>query len=188
MIHDRVDPPELRTERLMLEPVRVEHAAGLADALAAEANYRFIGGQPQSQDSWQRRLSVWEQRHSPDRSESWLNWAVRLRATEQLIGYVQATVVSAKADVAYMIGVPWQCEGFACEATAAMISSLVNGLGVEEVRAWIGDGHEASRRVAAACGLRPTEEIDTDGERLWTRGSGGELEQAFLEAPDGRIL
>jgi len=162
-----VAAPELRTERLVLQPVRIAHADALAAALADPAVYAFTGGTPEDANWWRSRLAFLEPGHSPDGRELWLNWSIQLSATSEIVGYVQATVTGPAADVAYVLGTRWQGHGYAVEATSTMIEHLVKGLGMEHIRAWIADGHDASQAVARRCGLAATDEIDADGERLW---------------------
>jgi RimJ/RimL family protein N-acetyltransferase len=177
-----VDPPALRTARLLLEPITVEHAGELATALRDDNVYAFIGGQPESASWWLRRLAAWQRRRSPDGTELWLNWAVRITATKMLIGYVQATVVEQQADIAYVIGLPWQRQGYGREATAAMVDYVVAEFDITSVRAWIADGHIASQRVAQATGLAASDERGADHERLWIR----EIPSPIAD-PSGRV-
>lgn len=46
----------------------------------------------------------------------WHNGIVRLRAERAAVGFVQATITGDTADVAWLIGVPWQRRGIAIEA------------------------------------------------------------------------
>src|SRR3954451_23676042 len=97
------DPPELRTERLRLQPVRSGHAEALADALSDPAVYAFTGGTPEDATWWRSRLAFLEGGRSPEGQELWLNWAIQLPATAEIVGYVQATVAGTSADVAYVL-------------------------------------------------------------------------------------
>lgn len=165
---DDADPRDIGTERLLLQPVRTAHADALADALADPAVYAFTGGSPEGALRWRTRLAFLEPGRSPDGQELWLNWVIELSATAEIMGYVQATVTGPSADVAYVLGTRWQGHGYAVEATRAMNDHLVTSHGVKQIRAWIADKHVASQAVAERCGLAATDEIDADGERLWT--------------------
>jgi RimJ/RimL family protein N-acetyltransferase len=158
--------PILSTPRLTLEPVTVDHAEELAVALNDPRLYDVIGGEPRSASSWRKVLAAWERRRSPTGDERWLNWAVRL-ASGELVGYVQATVVDTDADIAYVVGTPWQGHGYATEAAGAMLDHLRDDQRVAVTRAWIADGHEPSERVARRLRLAPTIERNAEGERLW---------------------
>jgi RimJ/RimL family protein N-acetyltransferase len=103
--------------------------------------------------------------HSPDGRETWLNWMVRRRDTRELVGAVQATVTQDAADVAWVIAVPHQGEGFAREAAGAMAGWL-RDRGVARLTAHIHPDHTASGAVARAIGLVPTETV-VDGEIRW---------------------
>ena len=89
-------------------------------------------------------------------------------ATEigRAVGFVQATVTGESSDVAWVIGVEWQGQGFAAEAASAMCEWLATQ-GVERFTAHIHPGHAASQRVAAFLGMHPTAEVDGDGEVVW---------------------
>ena len=158
-------PGRLLTARLVLEPLRPDHADEMVGVLADPALYAFIGGEPPTLQDLRRRYEIQAAGHSPDGRQRWLNWVVRRRAERDAIGYVQATVDAAddSADVAWVIGVAWQRRGYAVEAAAAMIDRL-GGL----VTAHIDPAHAASEAVARRLGLEPTDAFE-DGERVWQR-------------------
>ncbi|MEU3979441.1 GNAT family N-acetyltransferase [Streptomyces sp. NPDC026672] len=85
---------DIRTPRLDLVPLRVEHADEMAAVLADPALHAFIGGRsagPAELAARYRRLTA----GSPDPTVVWLNWVVRLRDENHLTGTVQATVTLA---------------------------------------------------------------------------------------------
>lgn len=168
----------IETRRLELVPLRVEHAAEMAGVLADPALHAFIGGEPDAPEALRaryRRLVA----GSPDPAVSWLNWVVRLREEGCLVGTVQATVAPAPApapapgglaaEVAWVVGVPWQGRGIATEAARALVDWLVSR-SVREVVAHIHPDHGASAAVATAAGLAPTGTWH-DGEIRWQRGA-----------------
>ncbi|MDL5201726.1 GNAT family N-acetyltransferase [Streptomyces sp. ALI-76-A] len=162
----RAEP--VSTPRLDLLPLRVEHAAEMAAVLSDPALHAFTGGTPHSpaalRDRYRRLVAG-----SPDPAVSWCNWVLRARAEACLVGTVQATVVQADtghlAEIAWVVGTPWQGRGFASEAARALVGQLGQGP-VRTVVAHIHPEHLASAAVAAAVGLTPTEE-EQDGERRW---------------------
>ncbi|GAB2845323.1 GNAT family N-acetyltransferase [Streptomyces deserti] len=153
------------TARLDLLPLRVEHAAEMAAVLSDPALHLFIGGAPHSPEALRARYERLVA-GSPDPSVSWCNWVLRLRAGQRLVGTVQATIAADRdAEIAWVVGTPWQGRGFASEAARG----LVDWLGRRHVRtvvAHIHPDHLASATVAAAAGLTPTEE-EQDGETRW---------------------
>lgn len=158
------------TERLVLEPLQLEHAGEMVDVLADPALYEFTGGSPPSLAELMERYRLQAVGRSPDRSEEWRSWIVRSAEDGRAIGFVQATIVDGRADVAWLIGVAWQGQGFATEAVHALVGWLETREDVGVITAHIGPGHRASAVVASRAGLSPTDEIE-DGEIVW-RNSG----------------
>ncbi len=159
--------PGLRTARLSLDPLRVVDALEMIEVLSAPDLYRFTGDEPPSLAELQRRYRLQVTGASADGRQTWHNWVVRTRDPVEAVGYVQATVVDERrrAEVAWVVGVPWQGRGYATEAAIAMVEWLVAS-GVEVVTAHVHPDHARSARVAGRVGLRPTSTID-DGERVW---------------------
>ncbi|WP_443067920.1 GNAT family N-acetyltransferase [Streptomyces sp. NBC_01351] len=161
----------LATERLDLVPLRPSHADEMARVLADPALHRFIGGTPLSPDALRARYERLAA-GSPDPGVVWCNWVLRRRAGRGLVGTVQATVTPARglAELAWTVGTPWQGLGFAGEAARALAGWL-RELPVGLLVAHVHPAHAASAAVAAACGLRPTGELQ-DGEIRWESGGG----------------
>ncbi|MGA7271419.1 MAG: GNAT family N-acetyltransferase [Acidimicrobiia bacterium] len=156
----------LRSARLTLTPLAVSDATEMWGVLADPGLYTFTGGEPptreQLEDLYRHQVAG-----SARPAETWLNWVIRQDGTP--IGYVQATVRGADADLGWVIGVPWQGRGFATEAVSAMRTFLVE-LGVARFSAHIHPDHVASQHVAVHLGLRPSDRYDEDGEMVWVGG------------------
>jgi RimJ/RimL family protein N-acetyltransferase len=184
----------IRTERLELEPLSVDHADAMVDVLASPSLHTFIGGEPPSHAELEARYRRQSVGASPDGSQGWLNWVVRERSGPS-VGTVRATLRATvhtapdgdspddelpgglQADVAWVIGPASQGRGYATEAAAAMVEWLVAGegrpldaagIGITRVVAFIHPDHVASAAVAAHLGLAPTPELE-DGEIRWDR-------------------
>lgn len=158
----------IRTGRLTLLPLRVEHAEEMAAVLSDPDLHTFIGGAPatpQALRSQYERLVA----GSPDPTVSWCNWVIQLSETPCLAGTVQATVTPGNpgrtAEIAWVVGTPWQRRGIATEAVQGLITWL-GTRAVQTVTAHIHPGHTASAAVAAATGLAPTDQWH-DGEVRW---------------------
>ena len=156
----------LVSERLDLEPLRIDHAAEAATAFGDQRLHRYTGGSPATEQQLRARYARQVAGAPPDGSQVWLNWMLRLRGTGQLVGTVQATVTGDAAVVAWVVAADQQGKGFASEAAAAMTAWLRQH-GVRRVVAHIHPDHEASVRVARALGLSPTD-VRIDGEIRWT--------------------
>jgi RimJ/RimL family protein N-acetyltransferase len=162
---------DIESERLLLTPLRREHADRLFDLLNDEELHRFIGGAPLSLDELRTRYKVLAKRRSPDGSELWLNWIVFRGADDAAVGTMQASVSESGATLAWVIGRQWQGRGYASEAARSLVEWLFGYAHVDEVRAHVHPKHVASARVARSAGLTPTDEF-AEGERVWRLGAG----------------
>ncbi|MFH8484386.1 GNAT family N-acetyltransferase [Streptomyces longisporoflavus] len=168
----KVHAREISTARLVLVPLRVEHADEMADVLSDPALHAFTGGAPDDVRALRaryRRMTA----GSPDPAVSWCNWVLRLRDQGCLAGTVQATVGPDRdgalvAEIAWVVGTPWQGRGIAVEAARALVEWLARQPDVRDVIAHVHPDHGASAAVAAAAGLAPTDEWQ-DGEVKWLR-------------------
>lgn len=151
----------------MLRPLTVEDAQVMSVVLADLSLYEFTGGEPPSVADLERRYAVQTRGHSADGTEDWINLVVVLKSLEQAVGFVQATVARSdgRAEIAWVIGRPWQGHGYATEAARLLVEHLA-ARGVECVVAHIHPEHEASQRIARRLGMAPTDLI-VDGETKW---------------------
>jgi RimJ/RimL family protein N-acetyltransferase len=159
-----------QTERLRIEPTTVAHAPELAPLLDDAALHEFIGGAPLDQAGLTERYARWQTRRSPDGSQVWGNWVLRLRSTDEPIGTLQASLPSAgpaggPAEIAWVVFRAAQGNGYASEAATSLADRLrTAGF---TVIAHIHPNHLASQRVARAAGLIATDVV-SDGEVRWT--------------------
>jgi RimJ/RimL family protein N-acetyltransferase len=169
-------PPDdmcwIRTDRLTLKPIAGPDAKTLYPVLSDPALYRFTGGAPPTSeaalaDIFQRR----EARRSPAGDEIWLNWVACETTLDTAIGYVQATISSTSARLAWVIGSGWQRRGYASEMARAVVQWLEER-GAPGIEACVHPEHLASRKVATRAGLQPTGQRH-DGEELWSRRDAG---------------
>ncbi|HEV2005660.1 MAG TPA: GNAT family N-acetyltransferase [Candidatus Limnocylindrales bacterium] len=160
----------LRTERLDLVPLAETDADEMSVVLADPILYAFTGGEPPDPRSLRERFARLAVGHSADGTEEWHNWIARMTGDGVAVGTVQATIHAGprSAEIAWVIGVPWQGHGYASEAAQALVGWLVR-LGVPTIVAHVHPDHAASAAVAARAGLVATDQIH-DGERLWRLG------------------
>jgi RimJ/RimL family protein N-acetyltransferase len=162
----------IETDRLVLEPLRVEHAVEMAPVLDDIALHRYIGGRPASVRELSERYRRLAVGRSPDGTEGWLNWVIRCRASGEPAGTVQATVsrdgLRRQAELAWVVATPCQRLGYAAEAAAGMAGWL-RARGIPLLVAYVHPEHRASARVAERLGLIPTDVV-VEGETRWTTG------------------
>src|SRR5215472_17996976 len=109
-----------RTDRLSLEPLTVAHAAELAPLLDDARLHEFTGGAPLSAAALTARYVRLAARRSPGGDQMWGNWVLRVRATGQAAGTVQATLpaggpAAGAAEIAWVVAPAAQGHGYAKE-------------------------------------------------------------------------
>src|SRR5215207_9766182 len=90
----------LVTERLILEPLRPDHAREMVAVLADPGLYVHTGGSPPSEAELAERYARQSRGASPDGGQGWLNWILRLRRDDGLAGFVQATLSERDGGIA----------------------------------------------------------------------------------------
>ncbi len=160
-------PRTIVDHRLMLVPLSVMDAPEMVHLLADESLYTFTGGHGPDLEELRERYA--RQVAGPESGEEvWLNWIVRLVDSDEAVGFVQATVTGDAADLAWLIGVEHQGEGYASQAAEALDEWLVSQ-GIEHFTAHIHPDHGASQRVAQRIDLEDSGVADEDGELIWSR-------------------
>ena len=140
------------THNLTLEPQAAAHADEMFVVLADPAIYEYENEPPQSLEWLRARYARLETRRSPDGHEQWLNWVLRL-STSELIGYVQATVGSGHAGIAYVLSSRHWGRGWAHEAVQAMIVELADHYDVRCVSAVLKRDNLRSLRLLERLGF-----------------------------------
>lgn len=161
----------IETARLRLEPLRVEHAEEMTSVLDDQSLHEYTGGHPDTSGQLRARYARQVAGQSADGTQGWLNWIIRDRETEAVLGTVQATLYDAagggtSAEIAWVIASARQRQGYAKEAASGMVGWL-RQRGVDVFIAHVHSGHAASIAVSRHLGLRATDVIN-DGEIRWT--------------------
>jgi RimJ/RimL family protein N-acetyltransferase len=161
----------LKSDRLVLEPLSIEHTDVMVNVLAPRELYRFTGGEPPSAEELRARYTRQARGQSEDGTAGWLNWITHPRNGGPPIGFVQATLHRAAegvtADLAWLVTPSAQGHGFATEA-AQQVATWLHSIHMQELNALIHPEHEASAHVARRIGMHSTT-ISRDGEVLWRK-------------------
>ena len=145
----------LKTERLTLEPIVVEHALEMLPVLNQVELHRYIPSDPFKLDQLQKRYKLWEQRISKEKDEVWLNWAARENHSGELIGHFQAGVrMDSDSYIAYIVNSKYQRQGYANEALVEIINFLKNHMKLKNVKAWIDTRNTASISLVEGLGMK----------------------------------
>jgi RimJ/RimL family protein N-acetyltransferase len=164
--------------RFILVPLGVGHAAEMTQVLSDPRLYAFTGGTPPTEDELRGRYKRWTD-GSPDLTEIWCNWVIQLRSQPPVLaGTVQATISGGDdkvaAEIAWIVGTPWQGQGLASEAAQALVQWLRDDA-IGTITAHIHPDHRASAAVATAAGLAPSDSWH-EGERRWQLTKGTDHE------------
>ncbi len=115
----------LQSQRLVLEPLQVDHAEALFDGFSDPALYGFIEPEPPTafEELRERYLRILAgPRDNP--IEKWVNFAVRLQSGEY-IGMTETSVFPGDCVyLAYFIFTSYQGKGYAREACVATLNHV----------------------------------------------------------------
>ncbi len=142
----------IETAAVTLEPQAAAHAAEMFVVLGDSAIYEFENEPPASLEWLRARFAKLESRVSPDGGEQWLNWVIRV-PTSELIGYVQATVRSGEADIAYELSSAYWGRGLGRQAVQAMNFELATHYQVRCLFAVFKSGNHRSMRLLERLGF-----------------------------------
>jgi RimJ/RimL family protein N-acetyltransferase len=143
----------------------------MVSVLADPALYIHTGGSPPSLAELQARYARQVVGTSPDGSEGWLNWLLRLRSDDRLVGFVQAALSGEEAKLAWVVAPSEQGTGLATEAASALVDWLER-VGFANLRASIHPDNGASAAVAGHLGMVATD-VTEGGETVWVSRRSG---------------
>jgi ribosomal-protein-alanine N-acetyltransferase len=126
-LRDGAAQPELTTQRLRLEPMRVHHAAPCFDLFQDEKLYQYEQrGKPSDAAKFAERFLFLEARCAPDFSQYWWNWICIDVITNQIVGQVEVSLMreTGESFLAYHVFPAYWRKGFAKEACAKVIDFL----------------------------------------------------------------
>jgi RimJ/RimL family protein N-acetyltransferase len=140
---------------VVLEPQVAAHAEEMFAVLSDPAIYEHENEPPATVEWLRERFTRLESRESTDRTQIWLNWALRV-PTAGLIGYVQATVLpTGRAAIAYVLASKYWGRGLAREACQAMLAELAEHYRVVTVYAIFKRRNVRSARLLERLGFAP---------------------------------
>jgi [ribosomal protein S5]-alanine N-acetyltransferase len=144
---------DLVTDDLILEPLVAEHAGALYEPLRDERLYSYVPQRPPaSREALKDRFGALSWRRSPDGSELWLNWAVKLKR-DGYIGWLQATVLGDRADIAYIIFSAFWRKGYGSQACRRLLQHLADDHSVAVACATVDTENAASIHLLESLGF-----------------------------------
>lgn len=144
----------LRTERLTLEPLDAAHADAMFEGFADPVLYTWIDVVPPANvDDLRERFARIAKPYAPT-GELWLNWVIRIAATGQPAGLVEATMRADRVVyLAYYVFTPFMRRGYAREACAAVLEHLWRAYDAVEIRANMDYRNVPSRCLVESLGF-----------------------------------
>lgn len=145
----------LETERLLLEPIRADHADALFAGLQEPSLYTYeTETPPRDLRLLRAHYGALRSGRSPEDDEHWLNWILALREAGTAVGYAQATVDDDLEEgvIGYLLLPVYQRRGLATEGIGAMARHLL-GSGVRALRAFIDVRNTASIALVERLGF-----------------------------------
>jgi ribosomal-protein-alanine N-acetyltransferase len=146
--------PELNTPRLLLRRMVETDVPGLHAAYGDADAMRFWDSLP-SRDEAETAART---RQSLEVSPQWqAAFAVLLRERGEFIGmvnYHQRQAWNRRLAVGWILARPWWRQGFAAEATGALLEHCFTTLGTHRIEAHIEPANAASLRLAGRLGFR----------------------------------
>lgn len=113
--------PALVSLPLHLDPLRVSDAVEMASVLGDPSLYTHIGGRPPTVAQLEERYSS-QVSGSGRNDEIWHNWILRLQPHGCAVGFAQADVQERLVELAWVVGVPWQGQGYAARAARVLVA------------------------------------------------------------------
>ena len=147
--------PELTTKRLHLRPLRTDDAEAIMELFGDPNVLRFLNLPPTDTPAKALALIDWFNEHYT-RHEA-VTWAITLHGDDRLIGTCGTYAWDREnrhVDIGYHILYKHWGQGYATEATNALLAWCFAHLGVHRIQADCTAGNIASERVLLKCGFR----------------------------------
>lgn len=143
----------IETARLILQPLGVEHAAGLHAAFGDPAVMRYWNGEPSAHPAETAgRLARASGADPAERAA----WAMLRRDDAQVIGmvnYHHRDIQNARLEIGYLLAAAYWRQGYMAEALTGLLDHCFGALDVHRVEAGIEPGNAGSRALLASLGF-----------------------------------
>jgi ribosomal-protein-alanine N-acetyltransferase len=121
----KIDP--LRSKRLLLEARKEQHAYELYNLFCDKDLYDYtMRDIPPCKEWLANGFKIAERLTSEDKKQIWLGWVGKKLETLEPIGLFEMTIENGEAFVAYTVFKKYWGQGYAVEATQAMLDYVTN--------------------------------------------------------------
>ena len=144
-----MDRPTLFTSRLVLQPLRLDHAPALYPTFSDRETLTYWHELPHREVAeTQAMVNAFVSNPATPR------WAIVIRNTGQVIGMTGYLLDALVPGMGYIIHRDHWRQGYGTEATSAVIEFGFTALGLNRIELWIHEGNTASQRLALKLGFR----------------------------------
>ncbi len=148
------DMPTLKTERLILRPMRVGDAADMFDYAHREDVTTYLLWSPHQSISYTREyLKYIETRYD---AGDFYDWAVIERASGKMIGtcgFTRIDIPNNSGEIGYVLNPEFHGKGYGTEAASEALSFGFDVIGLHRIEAKFMEGNDASLHVMDKLGM-----------------------------------
>jgi len=146
-----IKPDTIRTNRLTLQPLTVDHAADLHAAFSDPETMRFMPSLPhQTVDETRAEI---ERLNSSDHACYWAIYLNKGDSAAKAIGFVGYIGNPGVPGMGYFLQRDYWKQGIAPEAVGAALDYGFGALGLDRVELWVNHDNFASQRLAEKVGF-----------------------------------
>ena len=146
--------PTLKTERLILRPMRASDAADMYDYARRPSVTEYLTWDPHTSENMTREYLIYVgQRY---RTGDFYDWAVICKEDARMIGTCGFTSFNCPADsgeIGYVLNPDYQGKGLATEAVQRVLRFGFEDLALHRIEAHFIQGNEASLRLMERVGM-----------------------------------
>lgn len=128
-----------KTKRLMFESLVGSHSNDLFTVMNNQNIYKYVDESPYiNKDKLFNRYVFLSKGASPESNQEWLNWAIKLKNSNDYIGLLQATIYkNQKTEIGYLLSPKYWSKGYGTEAVDYLCKYLFKYKNVKKIIASI---------------------------------------------------
>jgi len=164
----------LMTERLALRIMTLDDVDAVHSYQSLEEVTRYELFEPRDRATVTDKITKWKDATRLENDGDYIQFAIVLRETDELVGELYFTVKSVEnqnAEIGWTIAPPHQRRGYAAEAARRVLSLAFDVMKLHRVSADLDPRNEASVRLCGTLGMRLEAHFVED---LWFKGAWGD--------------
>ena len=128
-----------KTKRLMFESLVSSHSKDLFTVMNNQNIFKYVDESPYTnKDKLFKRYVFLSKGAPPESNQEWLNWAIKLKNSNDYIGLLQATIYkNQKTEIGYLLSPKYWSNGYGTEAVNYLCEYLFKNKNVKKIIASI---------------------------------------------------